>query len=139
MAKTKLKPGDLSPDLEVLGAKVDTLITQQEQRLGLQRRVKTMKEDEDELALEIVKLLHDMKLDGAKGNAGSVGFRRLNVPQLVDETAFLKWVQARMQERKDMLKIGINNEAWRERVADGVKVPGVEGFVKETLGVYPSK
>ena len=120
-----------------LATLIDDLILTREQRLMAQRTVDGMKEQEDALKADVVKELHKQKLDGAKGGNGMVSFKRLNVPQLVDEAKFLKW--ALKDENRDCMKVAVFAEGWRARLTAGVKVPGVDTFIKEDLTVTPAK
>lgn len=112
---------------------VDYLYAVRTERLAAQHAVDLLEEREKTIRANIEKLLRDAKLDGYAGEHARAYFQRLQVPQLTDDEAFLKW--ASQKKNRDVLKVGINNEAWRARLADGVKVPGTEAFLKETLAV----
>lgn len=120
----------------LLGQAVDELWTAREARLKAQHAVDRLEEGEKELRSKVEALLREAKLDGAKGKLANAHFRRLQVPQLVDEEKFLKWAQK--PDNRDCLKVGVNNEAWRARLGEGDKVPGVDSFIKETLAIIPA-
>jgi hypothetical protein len=124
-AKTNTAPADN------LGAMIDRAWTYRAARLEAQRDVDRLKEKEDEMHAEIGAALRKAKLQGGKGVLASAGFRRTQVAQVVDEEAFLAW--GKLKANRDCLKAGVVGEAWRLRLAEGVEVPGVEAFLKETV------
>lgn len=112
---------------------VDHLYALRTERLAAQHAVDLLEEREKAIRANIENLLRDAKLDGHAGKHARAYFQRIQVPQLVDDEVFLKW--ASRKANRDVLKVGVNNEAWRARLADGVTVPGTEAFLKETLAV----
>jgi hypothetical protein len=121
--------------LKSLSAKIDALFNLRAKRLEAQRAVDKQKDEEDALNAEVLDALRAAKLDGAKAEVAVAAIRRLPVATVTDEAAFMAW--AVKAPNRDCLKVGIVGEAWRERHAAGVKVPGVESYVKETLTVSP--
>lgn len=117
----------------LLARAVDELHTKRTARLALQKQVDDMEAAEKDIKANVEGLLRELKLDGAHGEKAQVYFTRLQVPQLTDEEAFFAW--GRLKANRDVMKVGVNNEAWRLRIADGVTVPGTESFLKETLQV----
>lgn len=120
-----------------LGQLVDHLGTLRASRLKAQHAVDRMKEDEEKLGTTLAAALREAKLDGCRGVVASACFKRLQVAQIVDEDAFTEW--ALKKKNRDVLKVSVVGEAWRVRLADGVKVPGVTAFLKESLTVTEVK
>lgn len=114
-----------------LGKLIDQTWELRAKRLAAQRAVDAMEEEEKALNEQIGEALRASKLDGAKGKAATAAFRRTQVAQVVDEDALLAW--GKLKANRDVIKVGVVGEAWRARLADGVKVPGVEAFLKEQV------
>lgn len=116
-----------------LSTLIDQTYTVRAKRLGAQHMVDDMKDEEAGLTKRIMELLRDAKLEGAHGKKGRATINRTFVPTLTDADEFLKWGKKKGNE--DMLKIGVDAAAWRARVAEGVKVPGVESFCRESISI----
>ena len=114
-----------------LGKLIDTTWELRAKRLAAQRAVDAMEAEEKALNEQIGEALRKAKLDGGKGKAATAAFRRTQVAQVVDEDALLAW--GKLKANRDVIKVGVVGEAWRARLADGVKVPGVETFLKEQV------
>jgi hypothetical protein len=127
----------LKASADVLGAMIDEAWTLREKRLTLTREADAIEAREKELKATIEGTLRDMKLDGAKGHQAVAAIKRTLVAQITDEDAYLKW--ASLKANRDCLKVGVVGEAYRERIAAKVKVPGVEPFTKEDLSLTKAK
>jgi hypothetical protein len=122
---------------DALGNLIDQCWSLRRERLAAQWEVDRLKESEDKATADVGEALRAAKLDSAKGMAGNASFRRQQVAQIVNEAEFLPW--AIKKANIDCLKVGVVGEAWRLRIAEGVKVPGVEGFLKETVTISGPK
>ena len=112
---------------------VDNLFALRAKRLTLQRQADAIKDDETMLAEAVLTSLHTLKLDSVRTQTATASIRRTVVAQLVDEASFLKWAQK--PANRDCLKVDVHGDAFRARLKDGVKVPGVTPFTKEALTV----
>lgn len=135
--KTREKTASSVELNQLLAQAVDELHARRVERLAAQKAVDALEDQEKEIRTNVEGLLRQLKLDSAQGQRAQAYFTRIQVPQLVDDEAFFEW--ARKKANRDVMKVGVNNEAWRLRLADGVKVPGTESFLKETLQVKGTK
>jgi len=118
----------MAPTLSKL---IDKLWTARSERLAAMKAIERMKSAEEDIRREIIDALHAASLTSASGKAGAVALKRSQVAQIVDEDALLKW--GSRKANRDVIRIAVINEAWRLRAADGIEVPGVQGFTKEEL------
>ena len=76
------------------------------------------------------------ELQGAKGAGLSLAIVKSTVPTMEDFKVFLKFAMKKGNE--DLLQNSVNTPAWRERVAEGIHVPGVGTYDRVTLRVTKS-
>jgi hypothetical protein len=114
-----------------LGAMIDNVWEMRQRRLAAQREVDRLKEAEEDAHALIGEALRKAKLQGGKGELATAAFRRTQVAQVVDEEAFMAW--GKLKANRDCLKATVVAQAWRLRLAEGIEVPGVEPFLKETV------
>lgn len=106
-----------------IGAKIDALYALREMRLGIERKVKELKEEEVKARNDIFDLLATMGLTKASGAVATCGIKVSNVP-LVEDWDLL-WDHIRASGEFDLVQKRISVTAWRARFEDGVTIPGV--------------
>ena len=106
-----------------IGAKIDALYALREHRLGLDRRIKEMKEEEVQKRNEIFEMLAAMGLTKASGSVATCGIKVSNVPLVEDWDSLWDYVATTGQF--DLIQKRISVTAWRARFDDGVEIPGV--------------
>jgi hypothetical protein len=117
-----------------VGACVDLLYRQRTRRITLEREIEEMKEAERVLRDHIIVLLHESKLEGAKGAMATASITRKNVFKIADWPDFWNWA------RKDKLGVYVHKRVASEAVGEYMDtthsgVPGVEVFPVIDLSV----
>jgi hypothetical protein len=106
-----------------IGARIDMLYELREQRLGIEKRVKELKEQEVSMRNEIFELLASMGLTKASGALATCGIKVTNVPLVEDWDTLWGYIQ--QTGEFDLVQKRISVTAWRARFDDGVTIPGV--------------
>ena len=73
------------------------------------------------------------EISSLKTNKAKVAVVKSVVPQVEDQDKFFKYVLR--NKASDLLKNGVNTAAFRERLNDGKKVPGVTTFTRVSLRI----
>jgi len=111
-------------ELKDLGATIDKLYALREDRLDHEKRVKKMKEEEQEFRNQILEALANSGLEKASGGLATCGIRRSTVPLVTDWDKFHGWI--RENNRFDLIQKRIAVVAWREMYDDGKLIVGTE-------------
>lgn len=106
-----------------IGAMIDALYALREQRLGIERKAKELKEEEVQARNAIFDKLAELGLTKASGGVATAGIKVSIVP-LVEDWDKL-WEHIIDQGATDLLQKRISVTAWRARYDDGMDVPGV--------------
>lgn len=106
-----------------IGARIDSLYALREQRLGIEKRVKELKEEELQMRNQIFELLASMGLTKASGALATCGIKVTNVPLVEDWDQVFKYMS--LTGEWDLVQKRISVTAWRARFDDGVTIPGV--------------
>jgi hypothetical protein len=106
-----------------IGARIDMLYELREQRLGIEKRVKELKEQEVQARNDIFELLASMGLTKASGALATCGIKVTNVPLVEDWDTLWGYIQ--QTGEFDLVQKRISVTAWRARFDDGVTIPGV--------------
>jgi hypothetical protein len=106
-----------------IGTKIDALYALREQRLGIEKRVKELKEEELQMRNAIFELLASMGLTKASGAMATAGIKVSQVPLVEDWDKFHDYILETGEF--DLLQKRISVTAWRARYDDGVAIPGV--------------
>lgn len=106
-----------------IGAHIDALYALREQRLGIERRVKEMKEQEVQMRNSIFEMLAGMGLTKASGAVATAGIKVSNVPLVEDWDQLWKYIQ--QTGEFDLVQKRVSVTAWRARFDDGITIPGV--------------
>ncbi len=106
-----------------IGTRIDALYALREQRLGIEKRVKELKEEELQMRNAIFELLASMGLTKASGAMATAGIKVSQVPLVEDWDKFQSYIQETGEF--DLLQKRISVTAWRARYDDGVAIPGV--------------
>lgn len=113
---------------ESLGAKIDRLYELREQRLEVEREVKKIKNQENELQAEIIRLMEEMDITGGRGKIASMKINTRIVPRLIDKEEFYR--QAIAAGRFDLLIAQVNQAAFRAYIEETGELPkGTEQHV----------
>jgi hypothetical protein len=110
-----------------------TYYTQREQRLELQRTVDAMEKEEKLALAALQKALGASGVDQHTGGGYKITTARLTVPTVVDGEMLWEWGQK--PANRPLLTVGVIAADWRKLVANGVEVPGVESYTRETVKV----
>lgn len=120
LQKIKLKMDEVDVEIKKLEVKKEKI------------KVKyTAKED------EIWNSFTKEELDGAFGKIASVEIKKEIFPSVKDWTKFYAYIAK--NKAWDMLQKRTSSTAYRDRLRDGKKIPGVEKFTKVTLKLKAKK
>jgi glycerophosphoryl diester phosphodiesterase len=72
-------------------------------------------------------------IDGCKGRIGVAGIRKLRIPQIKNLREFHKYVLR--NKALDLLQNRVSSTAWKARLDEGERVPGIEVFNKVSISV----
>ena len=114
----------MSIEIKDLGATIDKLYALREDRLDHERKVKKMKEEEQDVRNDILQALENSGLEKASGGLATCGIKRSTVPLVTDWDQFHNWI--RENNRFDLLQKRIAVVAWREMMEDGKLIVGTE-------------
>lgn len=106
-----------------IGSAIDALYALREQRLGIERRVKELKEEEVQRRNQIFEMLAGMGLTKASGSMATAGIKVSNVPLVENWDTFHEYIKNTGEF--DLLQKRISVTAWRARFDDNVTIPGV--------------
>ena len=113
-------------ELKDLGATIDKLYALREDRLDQERKIKKMKEEEENFRAQILEALENSGLEKASGGLATCGIKRSTVPLVTDWEMFHAWI--RENNRFDLLQKRIAVVAWREMMEDGKLIVGTEAM-----------
>ena len=113
------------------GAAIDALHRLRVERKLLEAAAAALKEKEAKLEDAIFTKFKNADLEGARGKQAQATISRSDVPNVTDWDAFAKYVLK--TGALDLLQRRVAIEAWRERLAQQVAVPGVDVFTRVRL------
>lgn len=116
-----------------LGNAIDAIGKMKLQLLPLEAKVSAMKKKIDEAENKLLARVQKSKLDGASGKIARAVVDKDEIPRIDDYEALSKWIKKK--DAFDLLQKRISKEAWKLRVDEGIKVPGVSVFNKVSLKV----
>lgn len=105
-----------------LGTAIDALYGLREMRLGLQRKVDELKQQENAQRGVIIALLEGSGLTKASGGAATASVTRKILPIVDDWNSVFAYVAT--HNRFDLLQKRLSVTAWREMQDSGEEVPG---------------
>lgn len=111
---------------ETIGACVDLAYKLRQQRLKLEKEADKFKEQESALKEHLIKRYKKEDLDGSKGKVAVASIGKLTVARVNDWDKFHAYI--RKTGEWDLLKKSVNDAAYRARIENKKKVPGVEPF-----------
>lgn len=104
---------------------------------ALEAQLKPRTDEEAALRDYLLETFKKTELDGFKAHGFAFAITSTRVPTLADWAKFIAF--AVRKENLDLLQKSVNSPAWRERMAAGKQVPGVEPFDRVTLRVTKAK
>lgn len=122
-----------APRKETLGDRIDRLYEMRAKRIEAARAVDDMKREEKTLSAAIMEELKSMNLVGSKGNVATASITKDITARVIDWKKFHKYLLKTGE--LDLMQQRISVTAWRERVGNGIQVPGVEGVDIEDLSL----
>jgi len=121
---------------KTLGACIDKLYQMRAKRLEEEKRIGTLKAQETALSDHILNSFSKGDVEGARGKVATASVSRQTVAQVQDWEAFYKYVAK--EGAFDLLQRRVNDSAYRARLDDQIKVPGVEPFGVVKLSITKS-
>ena len=96
-----------------------------------------LKEKASALEIDIIKELKKNKLERADGKTGAVTHKKMIHANVKDWDKFYKYIKK--HDAFFLMQKRASDAAYREMIEAGEEVPGVTGFIKETLGVVKKR
>jgi hypothetical protein len=121
------------PFPKTLGACVDALYKMREKRLLAQRKVDASKEEETALRDHVLQAFGKDDVEGAKGSLAMCSITRNTVADVNDWDALYEYIYK--EKAFDMIQRRVNDSSYRDRLEQGVVVPGVQPFVVIGLSI----
>lgn len=118
-----------------IGELIDRMDELRAERKLLDAESKKLKEEYDEIALQVIELLEKANSSGQKTKRASVSINETEVPVMKDIDAFVKWV-VRTKNTHLFTASCVSAPSWREILELNPKhnpPPGTEVFTKKTL------
>jgi hypothetical protein len=119
-----------------VGPLIDKLFKARAERLKATKVIEALKAKEELVRTEILQLLKDQGLDGAKGAVATAAITRTTVAQVTDWDEVYKYIKKTGEF--DLLQKRMSDVAYRERLEAGKPVPGTEPFVVVNLSLTKS-
>lgn len=120
-----------------IGSKIDSLYDLRKSRLELETKVKEMKEQESSMRGEIIGLLQDETLEGAKGKTATASLTYSKQPQPVDWDAIYHYIAE--TGRFALLHRRISAALWQDIHNTEGEIPGIESLDVVDLSLTKSK
>lgn len=108
---------------EDIGPAIDALYALREMRLGIERKVKELKEEEVRKREALFELLTAYGLTKASGAVATAGIKVSNIPLVEDWDQLHAYIKETGEF--DLMQKRISVTAWRARFEEGVDIPGV--------------
>lgn len=106
-------------------------------RKDADRAAKKLKDKEDELRKHMINSYTNQQLKSIRGPKVLVSLVETEVPVVDNWKAFFSY--AKRKGNEDLLQHSVSTPAWRERLADNKKVPGVKKFTRKSLRITHSR
>lgn len=123
-------------ELKDLGAMIDALYAAREERLNLDRKIKEMKSNEEDLRMAILEMLDTAGLAKASGHAATASIRSSLVPHVEDWDSVYDYVTD--TGRFDLLQKRLSVVAWRDLNESGELVPGTVAITDTDISLTKS-
>lgn len=122
---------------ETLGGLVDQLYEAREKRMALEKQVKAMEHEEDELRKKIFDRADDEETAGGKGKLASFSINERVSPQVSNWDEFYKYIH----ENKffHLLHRRPSSDGCREIFDRGEQIPGVDKFTQRVINLQKAK
>lgn len=134
MATKKKEKVIESPTLGVQIADLSKII---DKLNGIRKLEKSISELKTQKEIEIIRALEFENAEGARTELGSVKLRRETVASVKDWVKFYSYIYK--NKAFDLLQKRVGNAAYRARIDDGKKIPGVEPYLNISLAFTKSK
>lgn len=109
------------------------LVREKKKLINLESKTNAQKKVVTELQEEMMDLMIASGTTSYKGTTASLSLVTSNVPTLKDFGKFTTWIKK--HNAFDLLQKRISTTAYRDRVENGEKIPGVDTFVKNSLRI----
>ena len=106
-----------------IGPAIDALYAIREHRLGLQRKVDELKQEEVKARERLFEMLSSLGLTKASGAVATAGIKVSKIPLVEDWDVLQQFI--RDSGEFDLLQKRISVTAWRARFEEDIAVPGV--------------
>ena len=116
-----------------LGDVADLLYKTKQKRLAKQKEVEALEAEENELREHIIKTLPQSNASGVAGRLARVSVESKEVAQVDNWDSFYAYVKK--HNAFELMQKRLSLKAVDERIADGVKVPGVKMFKLKTVSI----
>lgn len=107
-----------------LGSTIDALYAAREMRLDLEKKVKELKSNEQDMRNAILECLSASGLQKASGGMATCGIKRSIIPAVSNWDKVFEYIKD--NDRFDLVQKRISVLAWRSTYEEGETIPGTE-------------
>lgn len=118
-----------------LGQRIDQIYALDRKIDAKEASLSKLKKKRAALETKLLKGFAKEDIDGCKGARGTARIRRAEFPSIKDRRAFDKFVLK--HKALDLFQNRVSSTAWKARLEEGQKVPGISVF--ERIGVTVTK
>jgi len=118
-----------------LGQRIDEIYTLDQKIKAKEAVVANLKRKRAKLETKLLKGFAKEDIDGCKGARGTARIRRAEFPSIKDRRKFDQYVLK--NKALDLFQNRVSASAWKSRLDEGEKVPGISVF--ERIGVTVTK
>lgn len=122
---------------KTLGACVDLAFSLRNARIEKQREydaeIAEMKRQEEEIKEHIINSFKKSDINGAKGKTATISIVPVIIPQPKDWPAIYAYIKK--NDAFDLMERRLHKGAFKDRLENGEKVPGVEVFEKLDISI----
>lgn len=136
VTKEEKKPVKLAYKIpKTIGGAIDLMFKVRDARKALASKAEAEKQQEALIEAAIFERFGKSELEGARGKLAQASIKRTDVFNIDDFDAI--WEYAKKNDAPDLFRRQLVNEAVRERLAAGKKIPGMSTFTK--VGLHLTK
>jgi hypothetical protein len=118
---------------QTIGSKIDQLKELRNERLTLEKQVKSLKECEEVLVLEVIDVLDSQDTTMGRGRVASASIVEEDIATVEDYDAFYEHIVS--EDRPYLLQRRVAQGAVKELLESGEEVPGIKLLTKRKLSL----
>lgn len=114
-----------------LGQKIDLIYNLREKRKKLEETIKNLRATEEAVSSDVIESMRAEGVRASKGEYASFSYKEETYPIVESWPEFYKYIVE--SGDFDLLQRRIGSTAWKERLEDGIGIPGVGSYTKDVV------